>query len=153
MNIQRLHEGFGVENDSCIQGRHPMTAEDLRANTQGVYLGPNPQDPYHTLYLTYWEAEEVAQKIGLPQVTVYQEQKRLLDEQAQTIADLKEQLEFEINSLQVEAVAKEIRKSHKELLGEIQSYNGAVRARIGNSGSAAGVAQGATKPVGAAKAK
>ena len=153
MEIQRLTAAHTVANDSCIDGRMPMTEQDIKDGTEGVYLGINPQDPMHLLYLTYWEADEVAQKLGFPHIAVYKEQKRLLDEQAQTIADLEHQLDNEIHSLQVEAVAKEIRKSHKELLSEIQSYNGAVRARIGSGGSAAGSAEGAASKLSTAKAK
>lgn len=152
MAIKRLYEGFGVGEDSCVEGRNPLTEQDIRAGTEGVYLGPNPESPSKGLFLTYWEADEVAQKIGFPHIAVYAEQKLLIDQQAQEIADLKHQLENEVHSLQVEAVAKEIRKSNKELLGEIQSYNAAARARIGDSGSNGGTAPKPARVAGGAKA-
>jgi 4-diphosphocytidyl-2C-methyl-D-erythritol kinase len=123
-----------------------MLEADIRNGTQGVFLGPNPEAPYKGLYLTYWEAIEISESLGLPSPEVYAEQKKLIDEQAQDIINLESQLEHEIHSLQLNELAKEVRKAHKEIIGEIQSYNGAVRARLGSSGSDAAAPKGAAKP-------
>lgn len=148
MAIKRLHEGFGIGQDSCISGIHPMRPSD----PPGVYLGRNPESLGMGLFITYWEADEIAQKIGFPHIAVYEEQKRLLDEQAAEIDDLKAQLNEEINDLQMKAILKAINNGNKDVLNAVEGYSSAVRARVAVAGKAAGtgagkLAAGAAKPV------
>jgi len=151
MAIKRLHEGFGVGQDSCISGNHPMREDDLVRGTEGVYLGPNPESPSKGLFITFWEADEIAQKIGFPHIAVYDEQKRLIDEQAQQIAELERLLSAEVHSLQLKAISTEIKNTKKELLNAVEGYSAAVRARLGNSGSDTVVVAGPAGGVGATK--
>jgi hypothetical protein len=130
MSVKRLHEGFGIGEDSCISGRHPMTEADLAAGQQGVYLARNPESPSKGLYVTFWEADDIAQAIGYPGIGVYEEQKKLIDDQAQRIAALEDQLNNEINSLQLLAFMKEVRKGNKEVLGALEATLAAVRSRV-----------------------
>lgn len=143
MAIKRLHEGFGVGQDSCISGNHPMREDDLLHGTEGVYLGANPESPSKGLFITFWEADEIAQKIGFPHIAVYGEQKRLIDDQAARIAELEHQLQNEIHSLQLKEVLKTVTKTNKEVLNAVEGYSSAVRARLGNSGSNADTPAGA----------
>lgn len=112
-----------------------MTEQDIRNGTEGVYLGDNPEAPACGLFLTYWDAEEVAQTIGYPPITVYDAQKKLIDEQADIIAELESKLQHEIHSLQLKAVSTEIKNVKKELLSEVEGLTAAIRARLGDSGS------------------
>lgn len=134
MSIKRLHEGFGIGQDSCISGIHPMRPND----PPGVYLGVNPEAPATGLFITFWEADEIAQKIGFPHIGVYEEQKRLIDEQAREIEDLKQQLNEEINTLQLKAVHQAIKNGNKDVLNAVEGYSAAVRARVAVAGKAAG---------------
>jgi hypothetical protein len=148
MSIKRLHEGFGVGEDSCISGIHPMRASD----PPGVYLGNNPESLSKGLYITYWEADEIAQKIGFPHIGVYEEQKRLIDQQAREIEDLKQQLNEEINTLQLKSIHTAIKNGNKDVLNAVEGYSAAVRARVAVAGKAAGSsasksAGGTAKPV------
>ena len=152
MSIKRLHEGFGIGQDSCVEGRHPMTDADIAAGTEGVYLGRNPESPSKGLFLTYWEADAVAQAIGFPHIAVYAEQKKLIDEQAQKIEDLEVALTEAVHTLQFEEVTKTIRKGNKEIIGALEATLGAVRARLGADGTdarpAAKPARASGSPVG-----
>lgn len=151
MAIRRLHEGFGIGQDSCVSGRHPMTEQDVLNGTEGVYLGDNPESPATGLFLTYWDAEEVAQTIGYPPITVYEEQRRLIDEQALEIAELEHRLDSEVHNLQLKAVSTEIKNIKKEVLHEIEGLTDAIRARISSGGSdAKPTARAAKAPGGAA---
>lgn len=152
MPIKRLYEGFGVGEDSCVTGRFPMTEQDILNGTEGVYLGVNPESPSKGLYLTFWEADDVAQAIGFPSITVYDEQKKLIDEQAQTIADLEHQLQNEIHNLQLKAVATQIKNGNKELLNAFEGTMAAVRARLGDGGSKPDPLARAAKAAGIPKA-
>jgi hypothetical protein len=151
MAIKRLYEGFGVGQDSCISGSHPMREDDIRSGTEGVYLGPNPEAPATGLFITYWEADEIAQKIGFPHIAVYGEQKRLIDEQAARIVQLEEALEYEVQSLQLKEVLKAVTTSEKKVLNAVESYRAAVGARLGNSGGNTDAPKGAAKPAGGTK--
>lgn len=130
MAIKRLHSGFGIGEDSCISGSHPMREDDILRGTEGVYLGANPESPSKGLFITYWEADEIAQKIGFPHIAVYAEQKRLIDEQADIIAELESKLEHEIHSLQLKAVTTQIKNGNKELLSALEETLAAVRNRV-----------------------
>lgn len=143
MAIKRLSPGFGIGQDSCVSGRHPMTEQDVLNGTEGVFLGNNPEAPATGLFLTFWEADEVAQCIGFPHITVYEEQKRLIYEQAVQIADLERQLDEEIHSLQLKAVSTEIKNTKKELLNALEGTTSAIRARLGSSRSDTDAPKGA----------
>lgn len=153
MAIKRLHEGFGIGEDSCIGGSHPMREDDIIRGTEGVYLGPNPESPSKGLYITFWEADEIAQKIGFPHIAVYDEQKRLIDEQALQIADLENQLQHEIHNLQLKAVATLVKNGNKELLNALEGTAAAIRARLGDSGSNPTPAERAARVTRAASTK
>lgn len=152
MSIKRLHEGFGIGEDSCISGSHPMREDDILRGTEGVYLGANPESPSKGLFITYWEADEIAQKIGFPHIAVYGEQKKLIDEQAAQIADLEHQLQHEIHNLQLKAVSTQIKNSNKELLNALEGTTAAIRARLGDSGSDAKPAPRPARLAGGTKA-
>lgn len=147
MAIKRIHDGMGIGEDSCVSGVHPNRVED----PPGVYLGINPESPSKGLFLTFWEAMEVACKIGYPTIEVYEAQKALIDEQAAEIAELEHRLDSEIHNLQLKAVSTEIKNVKKEVLGEIVGLTSAIRARLGNSGSDAGTPPGTAKAVGGTK--
>jgi hypothetical protein len=138
MSMKRLYSGFGVGEGSCVGGDNPMYASDIENGTEGVYLGVNPESPSKGLYLTFWEADTIAQLIGFPHIAVYEEQKKLIDVQAQQLADLEEVLNREVHSLQLQAVMKEIRKGNKEILNALEGTLSAVRARLGADGTDAG---------------
>lgn len=148
MSITRLHEGFGVGQDSCVSGRHPMTEQDILSGTEGVYLGRNPASLGEGLFLTFWEADEIAQKIGFPHIEVYHEQTRLVDEQARRIAELEHQLNAEVHNLQLKAVSTQIKNSNKEILSVLEDTLAAVRARLGDSGSKPATAPRSARPAG-----
>lgn len=152
MAIKRLHEGFGVGEDSCVSGIHPMREEDLRRGQQGLYLGVNPESPSKGLFITYFEAEEIAGKIGYPLRVVYDEQKKLIDEQAAEIAELEHRLNVEVHSLQLKAVTTEIKNIKRDVLHEIEGLSVAIRARLGGGGSNVAATPGANGDDGAAKA-
>jgi hypothetical protein len=152
MAIKRLHPGFGIGEDSCISGNHPMREDDVLRGTEGLYLGANPESPSKGLFITYWEADEIAQKIGFPHIAVYQAQKDLIDQQALEIAELERRLDSEIHNLQLKAVSTEIKNVKKELLREVEGLTAAIRARLGNSGSNVDALKGAAKPAGGSSA-
>lgn len=144
MAIKRLHAGFGIGQDSCISGSHPMREDDILRGTEGLYLGANPEAPATGLFITYWEADEIAQKIGFPHIAVYQEQKRLLDQQAAEIIELERLLDEDVHSLQLKSILTAVTNSKKDVLNAVEGYSAAVRARLGNSGSDAAAPKRAT---------
>lgn len=126
MSIKRLTEGWNATEDSCVSGIHPMRPSD----PLGIYLGPNPMmrgEQCAELYLTYWEACEIATKIGYPMPEVYEQQRLEIDQQARKIAALEDDLRHEINTLQLKAVSTEVKNMKKELLNALEGYAGAVR--------------------------
>lgn len=141
MAIKRLHEGFGIGQDSCISGTHPMRPED----PPGLYLGRNPAALGEGLFITYWEACEIATKIGYPMPEVYEQQKAEIDAQAQEIAALQQQLQSEVHDLQLKAVSTEIKNVKKEILGALEDTLSAVRARVAPAGGTAVARSGAAR--------
>jgi hypothetical protein len=146
MAINRLFEGYngGYIDDSFMSGVHPLRESD----PPGFSLGRNPFDERRQLYITYWDACEIAVKLGYPMPEVYEAQLALIDEQARTIADLEASLQSEVHDLQMKAIQKQIQKSSKEILDAHAATLAAVRARLGADGSPADAGNGAKKPVG-----
>lgn len=139
MTVKRLHDGFGIGEDCCVSGRHPMRAED----PPGVYLGANPESPSKGLFLAHYIAEEVAQKLGYPPLAVYEAQKELLDQQVAEISELERRLDEEVHSLQLKAVLTAVTNSKKDVVNAVEGYSSAVRARLGGGGSDAKSVEGA----------
>lgn len=145
MAIQRLtpaHNGGFIE-DSFMSGVYPLRETD----PPGFSLGRNPFDERRQLYITYWDACDIATRIGFPMPEVYEAQLALIDEQARTIADLEAALQNDVHDLQMKAISKQIQKSSKEILDAHERTLAAVRARLGADGSAAVDGDGAKKPV------
>lgn len=145
MAIQRLFEGYngGYIDDSFMSGTHPLRESD----PPGFSLGRNPFDERRQLYITYWDACDIATKLGYPMPEVYEAQLALIDEQARTIADLEAALQNDVHDLQMKAIQKQIQKSSKEILDAHERTLAAVRARLGADGGAADAGSGTPKPV------
>ena len=141
MAIQRLSPGYngGYIEDSFMSGVYPLRETD----PPGFSLGRNPFDERRQLYITYWDACEIACKIGFPMPEVYEAQLALIDEQARTIADLEAQLQNEVHDLQMKAISKQIKNSAKEILDAHERTLAAVRARLGGADAVPGPDGGA----------
>lgn len=146
MAIQRLFEGYngGYIDDSFMSGTHPLRESD----PPGFSLGRNPFDERRQLFITWWDACEIATKLGYPMPEVYEAQLAQIDEQARYIAELEAALQNDVHDLQMKAIAKQIQKSSKDTLDAIQAYTGAVRARLGADGSTGGAGDGAKSTAG-----
>ena len=145
MAIQRLFEGYngGFIDDSFMSGTHPLRESD----PPGFSLGRNPFDERRQLYITFWDACEIACKVGFPMPEVYEAQLALIDEQAQRIAVLEQITQDDIHDLQMKAIAKQIKKGTDEVLAAHERSLAAVRARLGADGGAAVAGDGAKKSV------
>lgn len=145
MAIQRLTPEYngGYIEDSFMSGVYPMRETD----PPGFSLGRNPFDERRQLYITYWDACEIATKLGYPMPEVYEAQLALIDEQARTIADLEAALQNDVHDLQMKSISKQIKKGTDEILAAHERTLSAVRARLGADGGPAEVGSGAKKPV------
>lgn len=144
MSIIRLTHDNTHATDSIISGRSPIKPED----PPGFMLGRHPELEYFPVCITYWEGVEIANMLGYPSAEVYEAQLAQIDEQAQQIADLQVALNESVNSLQLQAVAKEVRKGNKEILHALEATLGAVRARVSGAGSDAGDTRVVAPPAG-----
>lgn len=138
MAIKRLHEGYGVDGDSVISGRFPMSEQDIRDGTEGLYLGRNPEDQRRSMYITYWEADEIAQKIGFPHIEVYKAQLKELQDLRDQVAELERMLDEEVHDLQLKAVSTEIKNAKKEIVNAVEGYRAAVAGRLSAKRGVAG---------------
>lgn len=146
MAIQRLIPGYngGYIEDSFMSGVYPMRETD----PPGFSLGRNPFDERRQLYITYWDACEIATKLGYPMPEIYEAQLKLIDDQARTIAGLEAALQNDVHDLQFKAIAKQIQKGTDAILAAHERSLAAVRARLGADGGAAVAGAGAKKPTG-----
>lgn len=146
--ITRLKPGEMIaEDDSFVSGIHPMRESD----PPGFFLGYNPDVPGKPMYITWWDATEIATKMGYPMPEVYEAQLAHIDEQARYIAELEQTLNGAVNDLQMKGIMKAIQNTKKETLDAIQGYAAAVRARTGDVGSDADVAKAAARVGGTAE--